>query len=151
MTEALELFKGLLNTPEEEAKYEPARTVGVAKVVEVYENHEDGFDRVILDIPKLDERDISPEIRRVPYGWFLVGDDAEIITLKFKGAEPPSWQDLVLLDNGGFWLVAIRPYNQETYGDRVDRDDPNIRGMFDVNSRGKKISPGFYRVYLGRT
>lgn len=128
----------------EEGKYTPPRTVGCARVAEIRNfGNEATFEIVLLDIRRESETDQSQAINRVPVGLFHKYDIAEVIVRQFQGYffEPMS---LVYRRNGGFYIVAIRPFSRITYGKAVDSYAEPYKTMFDINVKGREFAPAFY-------
>ena len=130
----------------EEARYTPARTVGTARVKNIFSYGEKPlFDIVILDL-KVQEGDRSREISRVPVGLFKKGDIAEVVVREYKGSfiDPRSW---MILGNGGFCVVAIRPFSPSTYGKPIDPLLSPYQEMLERNGKGPHFAPAFYEKF----
>jgi hypothetical protein len=151
-----ELLRKLWNWRPEEiersvSKFKDPQTVGVVEVLEVIGSEEDEFDRVVLDIKGVNESDRSGVVDGVPCGWFISGSRAEVIVQKYKGSEEPDWREREILKRGGFYCVAVRPYDPEIYGNKVRPLDPIFQVMFDRNVKAPQYAKGFHKLFIKYT
>ena len=132
---------------DEESRYTPARTVGAARVKDVLSFGDNPqFEIVLLDLKVQDEGDRSREISKVPVGWFKKGSIAEVIVREYRGSfiDPRSW---MILGNGGFCVVAIRPVDSSTYEKSIDPLSNPFKEMFDINVKGPHYAQAFYKKF----
>jgi len=132
----------------EESRYTPARTIGTSRVKNILSYGKNPlFDIVILDLNVKEKGDRSEEISRVPVGWFGKGDIAEVIVREYCGQflDPRSW---ATIGNGGFCIVAIRPFRPKTYGKPIDESDPGIKDMFEINVKDYVSCPAFFKKFM---
>lgn len=132
---------------DEESRYTPPRRVGAARVKDVLSFGDNPqFEIVLLDLKVQDAGDRSREISKVPVGWFKKGDIAEVIVREYRGGllDPRSW---MILGNGGFCVVAIRPFSPSTCEKSIDPLSSPYKEMFDINVKGPHYAQAFYKKF----
>ncbi len=92
----------------------------------------------------------SQYIDGVPEGMFKKGQKVEILVKRERAELFDSIFNLATKrkHNPFGWLVAIRPFSEETYGKPVAKDDIVTRQIFAANFRDRRIAPTFYDKFL---
>jgi hypothetical protein len=130
-------------------RYAPPKAVGTAGVREIRKSESEDYETIVLNLPIQDEGDRSPYIRKVPKGWFNERTVcAEVIVREYKSSSMFSRKEPIVLDEGDYCLVAVRPLRQNTYRSPVDVNDPRFEEMFNTNVKGPKYCQGFYRRFM---
>jgi hypothetical protein len=96
-----------------------------------------GFDMVVLDFGKLKETDNSPAVYRVPTGLLKEDAIAEIIVRRAKITTDPM-----------YFLVAVRPFDRQTYGKPFKWAEADFGNMFGYNMKDSDHSRMFYKKFI---
>lgn len=119
----------------------PPESVGTILIDDLVKDERyKGFNIAILHFTRPDVEEKSQKIYRVPDGWVEVGKRAEVIVRIGRLS--------TTLNLPSKCLVAIRPYNRETYGSPVGLDDKIIKEMFHANHMKDEKAPAFHERFI---